>query len=99
MLTSEDHLPVFRHDIKFLSLGCKGMFSLAGSLQTTDVIRQVLFLLFLPCMFVGSSSAISSHKTWEMSRPFILLFQNNATSSALRASWLPCLFLAITLRY
>ena len=46
MLTSEDHLPVSRHDIKFVSSECKGMFSLAGSLQTTDVIRQVQFLLF-----------------------------------------------------
>ena len=41
----------------------------------------------------------SGYKMWEMSRPFILLFQNNTTSSALRTSWLPSLFLAITSCY
>ena len=36
------------------------MFSVADILQTADVIHQVVFLLFLLAMLLGSHSAISS---------------------------------------
>ena len=40
-------------DVKFIfdsvSLGDKGLFSFANILQTADVVRRVVFLLFLLC--------------------------------------------------
>ena len=81
MLTSID-VNVSLPSIAFLlaSLADKGMFSSANILQVADVVRRVVFLLFLlflaVCLFV-------LRETSEISRHFVLFWQTNSTSKRL----------------
>ena len=49
MLTSIDVKFIFDSACLLASLGDKGLFSSANILQTADVVRRVVFLLFLLC--------------------------------------------------
>ena len=50
MLTSIDVKCIFDSVCLSASLGDKGLFSSANILQKADVVRQVIFLLFLLCV-------------------------------------------------
>ena len=62
------------------SLEDKWMFSSANILQIADVVRRVVFLLFLLFLAV---CLIVLHETSEMSRHFVLFWQTNSTSKRL----------------
>ena len=62
------------------SLEDKWMFSSANILQVADVVRRVVFLLFLLFLAV---CLIVLHETSEMSRHFVLFWQTNSTSKRL----------------
>ena len=62
------------------SLEDKWMLSSANILQVADVVRRVVFLLFLLFLAV---CLIVLHETSEMSRHFVLFWQTNSTSKRL----------------
>ena len=62
------------------SLEDKWMFSSANILQVADVVRRVVFLLFLLFLAVY---LIVLRETSEMSRHFVLFWQTNSTSKRL----------------
>ena len=62
------------------SLEDKWMLSSANILQVADVVRRVVFLLFLLFLAV---CLIVLHETSEMSRHFVLFWQTNPTSKRL----------------
>ena len=61
------------------SLEDKWMFSSANILQVADVVRRVVFLLFLLFLAV---CLIVLRETSEMSRHFVLFWQTNSTSNS-----------------
>ena len=81
MLTSID-VNVSSSSIALLSasLEDKWMFSSANILQVADVVRRVVFLLFLLFLAV---SLIVLRETSEISRHFVLFWQTNSTSKRL----------------
>ena len=81
MLTSID-VNVSSSSIVLLSasLEDKWMFSSANILQVADVVRRVVFLLFLLFLAV---SLIVLRETSEISRHFVLFWQTNSTSKRL----------------
>ena len=81
MLTSID-VNVSSSSIVLLSAGLedKWMFSSANILQVADVVRRVVFLLFLLFLAV---SLIVLRETSEISRHFVLFWQTNSTSKRL----------------
>ena len=62
------------------SLEDKWMFSSANILQVADVVRRVVFLLFLLFLAV---CLIVLRETSEMSRHFVVFWQTNSTSKRL----------------
>ena len=62
------------------SLEDKWMLSSANILQVADVVRRVVFLLFLLFLAV---CLIVLHETSEMSHHFVLFWQTNSTSKRL----------------
>ena len=62
------------------SLGDEGMFTTANILQITDVVRRVVFSLFLLCVYPVVGLFIL-RETCKIFRRFVLLYQNNVTSS------------------
>ena len=62
------------------SLEDKWMLSSANILQVADVVRRVVFLLFLLFLAV---CLIVLHETSEMSGHFVLFWQTNSTSKRL----------------
>ena len=62
------------------SLEDKWVFSSANILQVADVVRRVVFLLFLLFLAV---CLIVLRETSEMSRHFVLFWQTNSTSKRL----------------
>ena len=81
MLTSID-VNVSSSSIALLSasLEDKWMFSSANILQVADVVRRVVFLLFLLFLAV---CLIVPRETSEISRHFVLFWQTNSTSKRL----------------
>ena len=81
MLTSID-VNVSSSSIALLSasLEDKWMFSSANILQVAEVVRRVVFLLFLLFLAV---SLIVLRETSEISRHFVLFWQTNSTSKRL----------------
>ena len=81
MLTSID-VNVSSSSIVLLSasLEDKWMFSSANILQVADVVRRVVFLLFLLFLAV---SLIVLRETSEISRHSVLFWQTNSTSKRL----------------
>ena len=81
MLTSID-VNVSSSSIALLSasLEDKWTFSSANILQVADVVRRVVFLLFLLFLAV---SLIVLRETSEISRHFVLFWQTNSTSKRL----------------
>ena len=81
MLTSID-VNVSSSSIALLSasLEDKWTFSSANILQVADVVRRVVFLLFLLFLAV---SLIVLRETSEKSRHFVLFWQTNSTSKRL----------------
>ena len=81
MLTSID-VNVSSSSIALLSasLEDKWMFSSANILQVAEVVRRVVFLLFLLFLAV---SLIVLRETSEISRYFVLFWQTNSTSKRL----------------
>ena len=81
MLTSID-VNVSSSSIALLSasLEDKWMFSSANILQVAEVVRRVVFLLFLLFLAV---SLIVLRETSEKSRYFVLFWQTNSTSKRL----------------
>ena len=80
MLTSID-VNVSSSSVALLSasLEDKWMFSSANILQVADVVRRVVFLLFLLFLAV---CLIVLRETSEMSRHFVLFWQTNSTSNS-----------------
>ena len=81
MLTSID-VNVSSSSIALLSasLEDKWMFSSANILQVANVVRRVVFLLFLLFLAV---CLIVPRETSEISRHFVLFWQTNSTSKRL----------------
>ena len=78
MLTSIDVNFIFDSACLSASLGDKELFSSENILQIADVVRRVVFLLFLLC-FQPIADLFLPRETSEMFRHFV---QNNSTSSS-----------------